>query len=316
MVFKKFLGGENMKIQSIRFLKLPELYKMLYISFGKKEKDFFVPFVENNPFFNNYYFTVLEEDNKIVSSIQICELQTYINGKLERLGGIGQVGTLKQYRRRGYATLLLKECIKRMKEINCSYSLLFGVASIYQKNGWIPLPIKNYNFEDIDLKSKVSKNVIPYNEKYKYNLYDIHAEFIKNFNLPVCRNFLYWEYYWKRFKAKGTKTFLLKEKGQIVAYLTLKKEKDQIQVFEYGSYEKDNEEHFIQLFSNALNNKKVEKAYVSYANDNYVPVKVLREYSENMQVDILTSFKVRKIKKNFNWKKIAKNALFFIGDSF
>ncbi len=306
-----------MKIKNMRYKDLPELYIMLYKTFEKKDKNFFVPIIGNNPSYINFHIPYIEENNRMVACNQIAELNTYMNGEIVKMGGIGQVGTLQGYRKKGYAGKLLDVSVEKMRHLNIGYSVLFaGPIPLYEKHGWKSLKVYDYRFKDVNIKIKASKDVIPYNKKFKLDMFDIHDEFIKNYNMTVIRNFLYWKYYWWGFRAKNTETYLLKKKNNVTSYMTINTDKDNIILYEYCSYDVKNEDNFKKLMNYVLKKKKKKNVYITYGNENYVPVRVLKknckEYFSNHQ----KGFMVRNINKKYDWNKIAENTLFFRGDSY
>ena len=80
---------------------------------------------------------VIREDDRIVASTAIFPHDTRLGDVRLRIGGINGVSTDTPYRRRGYATQVLRSCIERMAELGCHVSLLStGVPSWYRKLGW------------------------------------------------------------------------------------------------------------------------------------------------------------------------------------
>ncbi|MBN1899523.1 MAG: GNAT family N-acetyltransferase [Spirochaetes bacterium] len=303
------------RIKTINYTRLPELYKMLARSFNR-ENGYFIPFVEKNPGFYPSLFLYTEKKGRIASCVQILELNAYIKGKLTKIGGIGQVATLPEFRGQGLASELLKACLKRMKEMGYAFSLLFaGPVPLYQKIGFKLLDVKYYFFEGVLLDHKGPFTILPMKEKYNYTLFDIHQEFIKHYNMTISRNFLYWQYYWKEFKARGCQTFLLKEKN-LVAYITIKEEKDKIGICEYGSYRKNNGDDFTKLLAFVLIKTKKNQIYINCGNDHYTPVKVLKRFCKNYSTNNQKGFMVRDINRKYNWKDIKKKTLYFSGDRF
>ncbi len=80
---------------------------------------------------------VIRQDGQIAASTAIYPHDTQLGGVRLRIGGINGVSTDRAYRRRGYATRVLRACIQRMAELGCHLSLLStGVPSWYRKLGW------------------------------------------------------------------------------------------------------------------------------------------------------------------------------------
>jgi GNAT superfamily N-acetyltransferase len=81
---------------------------------------------------------ILKEDHRIVSHVSIYPRQVYTaEGYLLKTGIIGGVATHPDYRNKGYATTLLRECIRIMERQEYDLSLLWpSVADFYRKLGW------------------------------------------------------------------------------------------------------------------------------------------------------------------------------------
>lgn len=81
---------------------------------------------------------ILKENRRIVSHVSIYPRQVYTaEGFLLKTGIIGGVATHPDYRKKGYATVLLKECIRIMEQQEYDLSLLWpSAADFYRKLGW------------------------------------------------------------------------------------------------------------------------------------------------------------------------------------
>jgi len=74
---------------------------------------------------------IIIEDGKIVSHIGTLERDISIYNCNLKVGLIGAVCTHPDYRKRGYATLLLNDCIDRFEKHGCDFMLVSGALRIY-----------------------------------------------------------------------------------------------------------------------------------------------------------------------------------------
>ncbi len=74
---------------------------------------------------------VIVEDGKPVSHIGTLEKEVLIYNCKSRVGLVGGVCTHPDYRGRGYATLLLNDCIRRFDERGCDFMLVSGARRLY-----------------------------------------------------------------------------------------------------------------------------------------------------------------------------------------
>lgn len=84
-----------------------------------------------------YYTQVAECDGKLVSSVQICK-RTVACGEFSlTMGGIANVATLPEYRKRGLNSTLMRRAIAVMEADAMDFSLLFtGINSYYEGFGY------------------------------------------------------------------------------------------------------------------------------------------------------------------------------------
>ncbi len=102
---------------------------------------YFETLVLEDPEYDPRYSLVIELDGVFRSHVQIFPRSMMIDGRAVRFGGIGNVGTHPAYRRRGYATRLLRYAIDLMKEEKFEGSLLFtDIPRFYAKLGWSSIP--------------------------------------------------------------------------------------------------------------------------------------------------------------------------------
>lgn len=74
---------------------------------------------------------IIVEDGRPVSHIGTLEKDIRIFNCSSRVGLVGAVCTHPDYRGRGYATLLLNDCIERFKEHGCDFMLVSGARRLY-----------------------------------------------------------------------------------------------------------------------------------------------------------------------------------------
>ncbi|MCM8760469.1 MAG: GNAT family N-acetyltransferase [Candidatus Omnitrophica bacterium] len=80
---------------------------------------------------NLEHLRVIVEDGKPVSHIGTLEKEVLIYNCKSKVGLVGSVCTHPDYRGRGYATLLLNDCIRRFNEHGCDFMLVSGARRLY-----------------------------------------------------------------------------------------------------------------------------------------------------------------------------------------
>ncbi|MCG9895945.1 MAG: GNAT family N-acetyltransferase [Fimbriimonadaceae bacterium] len=81
-------------------------------------------------------------DGEIVAAVDVFFRDVYDSeGMLRRMGGIGSVATLPEYRKQGLSGRLLERALEVMEKKGAEWSLLFtGVNSHYARYGWFDTP--------------------------------------------------------------------------------------------------------------------------------------------------------------------------------
>ena len=189
---------------------------------------------------------VLEVDNKIVSLYMVVDRVLSIYPEKLRVAGVANVGTLPEYRGRGYARELFNATLDRLKEDGYVVSALFAgygeiAHRIYRRNDYYDVGRYNYVtcvLDEIREYAKIlretsrinSKDILiePFSESDIAEIKKLYEEtIIRNYRCPVLRSK-------ERFKrilhtpVLGTwflstrgnnKTFVLREKDVIKGYV-------------------------------------------------------------------------------------------------
>lgn len=91
--------------------------------------------LELNPASNNSsYHRFLTVDGKIVSGTSLIRHNLRWYGSDIRAGEIGLVGTLEDFRNKGYSRLLMSSFLKTMEEERIPLSFLWGIPNFYEKD--------------------------------------------------------------------------------------------------------------------------------------------------------------------------------------
>jgi hypothetical protein len=75
-------------------------------------------------------------DGRSVSRLWIVPFTLRIGAATIRMDGIGGVGTTDEFRRRGYARMVLDAAVARMQQGDAAISMLYGIPNFYAKIGY------------------------------------------------------------------------------------------------------------------------------------------------------------------------------------
>lgn len=117
-----------------------ELLDLLARSYGK-DGDYFQRQHVGDPSYSHDQGSILLEDGKIVSHVQVYDkVMRYGSGRIP-FGGIADVATDPEHRRKGHAAKLLENAIEHMKRHDLPLSLLYtGTQGLYEQAGWRVVP--------------------------------------------------------------------------------------------------------------------------------------------------------------------------------
>ena len=80
---------------------------------------------------------IIRKDGKVISQVGIYPVDVRVKDTVLKVGGIGSVATDPDYQRKGYAGMLLEDCIRKMKGEAYDLSILWtGIDDYYRKLGW------------------------------------------------------------------------------------------------------------------------------------------------------------------------------------
>jgi len=123
---------------SIRSLRRDELEDMLVLTSTafNSTTDAFRRIYEHDPFYDFKLTRVAEHDGRLISYLRAAPRTIWIGRSMVRMGGIAEVCTLPEYRRRGIASELLKDMVRLMSRRGFPVSMLYGRDTFYRRVGW------------------------------------------------------------------------------------------------------------------------------------------------------------------------------------
>jgi len=201
--------------------------------FEGASREYFLRHWANDPFQDLNSIFVAVEENKILSTVRVFHREIYIHGKKVKMGGIGEVSTKAEARKKGLSTQLLNKCIEYMKEQGVQVSILFGNQLNYSKLGWRFIDL-NLNISEIEAYKGLYKiREVDFHKDAKV-LMAIYEKYNLQFNGTVVRNNqLYWIDW---IKSESKSCFAVEDyKGNIVGYMSVSNENDTLLVKDFAA---------------------------------------------------------------------------------
>ena len=213
----------------------------------------------NDPWRDPEGIRIAIDKGKIVSTVRVFIRKMYLQGEPVTVGGIGEVSTRSEYRRRGLATQLLKDAIGFMESRDIVTSSLHGSQRIYSVEGWEKVP-RYYAKQPITAKKQVAWDVRPTNfddnaeVEHIAALYDAYA---RKFNGTFVRDDLAYWTAWVR--TESPSAWVAERDGEIEGYVSVVRREAQLNVKEF--FVSDSvfaEDRGQQLFGDLLSNVIVQ----------------------------------------------------------
>ncbi len=128
--------------------ELPTVWEVMCGAFGEEPRERFRRQLWEDSTVTLDQIRIVEVDGKIVSHVWVAERPVFYRGQaVLPMGGIGGVATLPEYRRHGFATLLLRDAIAYMERKGHAISMLFtNINPFYARLGWADFPEWRFRF--------------------------------------------------------------------------------------------------------------------------------------------------------------------------
>ena len=191
----------------------------------------------NDPWRDPEGIRIAVDDGTIVSTVRVFIRKMFLHGESVTVGGIGEVSTRPEYRRRGLATQLLKDSIQFMESRNIVMSSLHGSQQIYSVEGWEKVP-RYYAKQPFTAKKQGEWDVRPANfdEATEVDrIAAIYDGYARKFNGTFVRDDTA---YWTEWvKAESPNAWVAERDGEIEGYVSVVRREDQLNVEEFVASE-------------------------------------------------------------------------------
>jgi predicted acetyltransferase len=125
-------------------------------------KDFFMRYYADDPWYREGDSFGAWVDGALVSAIHLCRRPLAWEDASLLCGGIANVATLPEYRKRGLSRRLLSQAIARMDEGGFDFSALgTGIPDFYAVHGWESIPLPHFEMTMSDTVSPSDRELLP-----------------------------------------------------------------------------------------------------------------------------------------------------------
>ena len=187
----------------------------------------------NDPWRDPEGIRIAVDNGKIVSTVRVFIRKMFLHGEPVAVGGIGEVSTRSEYRRRGLATQLLKDAIEFMESRNIVASSLHGSQRIYSVEGWEKVP-RYYAKQPIAAKKQVAWEVRPANfddGAEGKRIATIYGRYARKFNGTFVRDDM--AYWTKWVRTESPSAWVAERDGEIEGYVSVVHREERLNVEEF-----------------------------------------------------------------------------------
>lgn len=131
---------------------------------------------------------IIWQDDRPVSHLAISESEIAIYGCKTKIGSIGAVCTHPEYRKRGFASLLLEDSMKKMDKDGVDIVLVSGGRNLYKRAGCVEAGrVHKFRISGSDLKRLNTQKVkvFPYQERNLKNIVGVYQKEAVRFLRPL-----------------------------------------------------------------------------------------------------------------------------------
>ena len=137
-----------MEIRAAKESEFEEIVDLLCTAFVEKCRPRYTSQMYDDSSYQLHQSRVCVVDGKVVSHVRVSDRSIHIGRSVMKLGGIGMVATLPEYRQRGYASALMQDATAYMEEHSYDLGLLFTtIQPFYMQFGWASFPQTNFALE-------------------------------------------------------------------------------------------------------------------------------------------------------------------------
>ncbi len=187
----------------------------------------------NDPWRDAEGIRVAVDNGSIVSTVRVFIRKMFLHGEPVSVGGIGEVSTRPEYRRRGIATQLLKDAIEFMESRDIAMSSLHGSQRIYSLEGWekVPRYYARQSFKAEKLAEWAVHAMNFDNAAEVKRIAEIYDWYARKFNGTFVRDKMTYWTQWVR--TESSNTWVAKRNGNIEGYISVVRRDNELSVEEF-----------------------------------------------------------------------------------
>lgn len=236
-----------------------------------EDKQFFKERIELDQEYDTNTTWIAKVNGKIAASVQIFPYYFYYGNMILKVGGIGNVATLPDYRGRGLTQTILKRQLEWMDNNDFDLShLSTGINAFYEKVGWHTIPNHSYMLNNVPELPTFKYEVDQFVQSDLAEVKALYEDFCKNSVGMYIRSSKYWENQLQR-KHNNPPYFLVaRSHKKIVAYFRYFANNGNIMIVE-SCYDQNHEDAVLSLLKETLiRNKGYKSVRINFEGNHFL----------------------------------------------
>lgn len=200
--------------------ELEAVYDMLEQVFPNG-RTFFQERLDNDTTYNPETTWIAAVDGTVASTIQLFPFESRVDTAAVKVGGIGSVATLPEFRGLGLSQGILQEMTVWMAAQGFDLSLLFAVITpFYEKSGWsvVPEPCYVLHAKAVPMDIPAEYDIIPFDPVHLDEMAAIYESFNRSRTYTAIRPPAFWkdQLNWPQWRASDC--LVAMRGGRVVGY--------------------------------------------------------------------------------------------------
>ncbi len=225
-----------MEIRTVRESEVEEMIELMCLVFRPKGHERYRQYMVGDQFYQRDQSRVVVVDGRIVATLRVWDKQMRVGSTPVRFGGIGNVCTHPEARGKGYATAMMEEAVRYMKESDYPISCLFTDAGnrFYHRMGYRGVPFNGFRMSQWKLGGDIESGweVTPFDEARDLapaaELYEICN---RDRSGSLVRDMAYWTS--GNVRVRDVFPKLVARKGDVLGgYLTYDDSADEVEILD------------------------------------------------------------------------------------
>ena len=225
-----------MEIRTVRESEVEQMIELMCLVFRPQGHERYRQYMAGDSLYQRDQSRVVVVDGRIVATLRVWDKQLRVGTTPVRFGGIGNVCTHPDARGKGYATAMMEEAVRYMKETGYPISCLFTDAGnrFYHRMGYRGVPSSGFRMSQWKLAEGITSEweVTPFDEARDLapalELYEICN---RDRSATVVRDMAYWKS--GNVRARDVYPRLVARKGDVLGgYLTYEDSAGEVEILD------------------------------------------------------------------------------------